>query len=153
MNKKAEILKRKRKAQDQRQVAVNQENEEIKSFIFFLMFYLFLGICQLIGRFFDIDVLIYMTRIRTRDTSSSSVSFPPIVISIGTAYIVMTILDKLPYLTILVETGKKLSLRLRKYHRLYRIAKFVYKHPIWSYLMATTIHTIIETFLIYVVKI
>jgi len=153
MSKKGEILKKKIKIQAQRLEAMNQENEKIKVFIALSIFFLFLGICHIIGIVFAIDPLIYVTRIRTRTSSSTSTSFLPIVISIIITYIVIIILEKLSYLTSLIESAKKQSQRLQKHPRLYSIAKFVYKHPIWSYFIANISYLIIETFLIYVVKV
>jgi len=153
MSKKREILKKNKKIQAQRLEAVNQENEKIKIFIALPIFFLFLGICHTIGIVFDIDPLIYVTRVRTRTISSTSTSFLPIVISIIPTYIVIIILEKSSYLTYLIESAKKQSKRLQKHPRLYSIAKFVYKHPIWSYFIVNISYFIIETFLIYVVKI
>ena len=91
MNKKSEILKKKRKIQTQRLEAMNQENEKIKIFIWLPIVFLLLGICQIIGKVFDIDFLISIRRARMERTK---MGYFPVVTSLGIAYVIMVILEK-----------------------------------------------------------
>lgn len=150
MSKNSKILKKRRKIQAQRLEAMNQENEKIKIFIWLPIVFFLLGICQIIGKVFDIDFLIFISRSRMERTRTG---YFPVPISLGFAYVIMVILERSSYLTTLIRAAKNQSQRLQKHPRLYKIVKFVYKHPIWSYLIANISYTIIETFLIYVVKI
>jgi len=149
MNKKNKTQKRKRNAISQRLEAVNKQNEKIEGFVLIIIFFIFLGICQIIGYIFDIDILRFITATRT----SSSISFWLIPAGVVISYLIYKILKKLSYMMILIEGIKKLHIWLKKYPRLYRIASFIYKHPIWSYFIIWTIYTVIEILLYYIIKI
>jgi len=148
MNKKNKTQNKKRNAISQRLEAINKQNQKIEGLILTIIFFMFLAICQILGYIFDIDFLRFITVTRT----SSSISFWLIPAGAVISYLIYKIFKKLSYMMILVDGMKKLHIWLKKYPRLYRIARFIYKHPIWSYFIIWTIYTAIDILLYYVIK-
>jgi len=148
MNKKNKTQNKKRNAISQRLEAINKQNQKIEGLILTIIFFMFLAICQILGYIFDIDFLRFITVTRT----SSSISFWLIPAGAVISYLIYKIFKKLSYMMILVDGMKKLHIWLKKYPRLYRIARFIYKHPICSYFIIWTIYTAIDILLYYVIK-
>jgi len=147
MNKKNEI--RKRKDQNNKLEAINKENEKIEGFFAVVFFLGFLGVCQVIGYIFDIEPLIFIIRTRTGSSLSFWLIIPALIFSLT----IYKVLKKLSYMNTLINAVKKLALWLKKYPNLYRVARFAFNHPIWSYFIAWLVYTVIEIFLYYVIKI
>lgn len=149
MHKKNVEQKKKRKVLSNRAETVNKENEKIEAFILLFIFFLFLGICQIIGMVFNIDPLIFMIMTRTSSSMSIWLLVPAGIVS----YASYKVLKKRSYMEVLIGNLKKLKQWLKKYPSLYRIVRFAYRRPILSYFLVWTVYTAVEILLYYVIKI